>query len=333
MSEQEVPGVPASGATASGLGAVRTAGQVLKAAREAAGLHVESVAMALKVPVHKLEALEADRHDLLPDMVFVRALASSLCRTLRMDPAEVLALLPQGNSPRLNQQPQGLNTPVKPGIGLPAASSLQKGPVWLILALLAGAALIWWLPGDLSDWPQRVLSRTPSASPVVPGANSSGTAVDAPSSAVPTSVAPEASSQSVEAAVSPATPAAVQPATAASDSAVSGATATAAAQGLTAGGTGGASASQPSVAMPADPAATGLVVFRARAASWVQVRDAAGSVVFQKTLAADETASVSGTPPLAVVVGRADATEVQVRGKPLSLDGLSRENVARFEVR
>ncbi|GAA4418011.1 hypothetical protein GCM10023090_02420 [Acidovorax lacteus] len=58
-----------------------------------------------------------------------------------------------------------------------------------------------------------------------------------------------------------------------------------------------------------------------------------GNVVFQKTLAADESASVSGTPPLAVVVGRSDATEVLVRGKPFSLEGLARENVARFEVK
>ena len=36
---------------------------------------------------------------------------------------------------------------------------------------------------------------------------------------------------------------------------------------------------------------------------------------------------------LSVVVGRADVTDVFVRGKPLELNAVSRENVARFEVK
>ncbi|HYE38489.1 MAG TPA: helix-turn-helix transcriptional regulator, partial [Ramlibacter sp.] len=51
-----------------------TAGALLRDAREAAGLHVATLAANLKVPVRKLEALEEDRYDLLPDAVFVRAL-------------------------------------------------------------------------------------------------------------------------------------------------------------------------------------------------------------------------------------------------------------------
>jgi cytoskeleton protein RodZ len=34
-----------------------------------------------------------------------------------------------------------------------------------------------------------------------------------------------------------------------------------------------------------------------------------------------------------VVVGRADITDVQVRGKSFALDAFARENVARFEVK
>lgn len=56
-------------------------------------------------------------------------------------------------------------------------------------------------------------------------------------------------------------------------------------------------------------------------------------MVLQRNLASNETVSVSGTLPLAVVIGRADATEVFVRGKPFELGPVSRENVARFEVK
>ena len=56
-----------------------TAGGLLKEARQAAGMHIAALAVALKVPVSKLEALEADNYAVLPDTVFVRALASSVC--------------------------------------------------------------------------------------------------------------------------------------------------------------------------------------------------------------------------------------------------------------
>jgi cytoskeleton protein RodZ len=37
--------------------------------------------------------------------------------------------------------------------------------------------------------------------------------------------------------------------------------------------------------------------------------------------------------PLAVVVGRADAIEVQVRGLAFDLTSVAKDNVARFEVK
>ena len=78
-----------------------SAGALLRAARETAGLHVAALAVSMKVPVKKLEALEADRFDLLPDAVFVRALASSVCRNLKIDPAPILSRLPHQHVPRL----------------------------------------------------------------------------------------------------------------------------------------------------------------------------------------------------------------------------------------
>ena len=78
---------------------------------------------------------------------------------------------------------------------------------------------------------------------------------------------------------------------------------------------------------------TGVLAFKARSESWIQVRDAAGALVLQRNLAPNELVSVSGVLPLAVVIGRADATEVFVRGKPYDIGPVSRENVARFEVK
>ena len=49
--------------TVSGSGA----GALLRAARERQGLHIAALAAAIKVSQRKLEALEADRGDGLPD--------------------------------------------------------------------------------------------------------------------------------------------------------------------------------------------------------------------------------------------------------------------------
>ena len=85
-------------------------GALLRAAREAQGLHIGALAVALKVPVKKLEALETDRFDLLPDTVFARALALSVCRTLKIDASPIMLGLPQLQTPQMKNDESGLNT-------------------------------------------------------------------------------------------------------------------------------------------------------------------------------------------------------------------------------
>src|SRR5512140_1967919 len=90
-----------------------SAGTLWRRAREAAGRHVAALAVSLKVPVRKLEALEADRYDLLTDAVFVRALAGSICRNLKIDPQPVLERLPQMAAPRLAGASDSINAPFR----------------------------------------------------------------------------------------------------------------------------------------------------------------------------------------------------------------------------
>ncbi|MGH8805393.1 MAG: DUF4115 domain-containing protein, partial [Polaromonas sp.] len=78
---------------------------------------------------------------------------------------------------------------------------------------------------------------------------------------------------------------------------------------------------------------TGIVTFRARGESWVEVTDAKGTVVLRRTLSAGDVAGASGALPLTAVVGKADATQVQVRGQAFDLAAVARNNVARFEVK
>ena len=80
-----------------------TAGRLLREARQAQGLHIAALASAIKVAPRKLELLEADRLDELPDATFTRALAQTVCRSLKIDAAPILALLPPPSGHRLEQ--------------------------------------------------------------------------------------------------------------------------------------------------------------------------------------------------------------------------------------
>ncbi len=141
-----------------------SAGGLLKQAREAAGLHIAALAVALKVPVKKLEALESDRFDLLPDAVFVRALAASVCRTLKIDAAPVLQRLPQTSSPKLTYQGAGINVPFRPSgdrVSPSIWTQISRPAVLAGLILLMGALVLIFLPA-LPD-----MSRADAAKPSV----------------------------------------------------------------------------------------------------------------------------------------------------------------------
>ncbi|GKT15966.1 helix-turn-helix domain-containing protein [Acidovorax sp. SUPP2522] len=282
------------------------AGLMLRQARESAGVHIAALAVALKVPVHKLEALEAGYFEVFPDVVFVRALASSMCRTLKVDPAPVLALLPRNQPPALSAH-RGINASFKPGSGQLASSSSGSGSrtaIFAVIVLLVGAAAV-------LLWPHRP----------------DGVAGNEPVAA--TGTVPEAEGTRGADAASPAQPVTALSVPAPSASAPSS---MASPSGVSPAATAAVAAPEAPASAPAGSPDAALVI-RTRGESWVQVRSAAGATVLQRVLAAGESVTVPGTPPWSVVIGKADVTEVVVHGKPLELKAVSRENVARFEVK
>ncbi len=166
MTEAQAPQAPPPPVPAA------TAGALLRAAREQAGLPLDEFAAQLKVTARRVELIEADQLDQLPDPVFVRALAQTMCRTLKIDPAPVLALLPRTPTQRLDRIHVGLNTPYREG----PAQLLPDDWMGKLLPFLGGAALLvagallfYFLP---SNWqaPAKVSPRAvtaPAESPAV----------------------------------------------------------------------------------------------------------------------------------------------------------------------
>lgn len=303
-----------------------TAGQLLKAARERQGMHISVLAASLKVSRRKLELIEADRYEELPDATFVRALASSMCRALKLDAAEVLQSLPEAPT-RLLEPSRGLNRPFHER----ESSGWTEGWEWsrrlslplvASLMLVGAAAVLYLAPIDFV--PEGMLASLggvksgPADSGASPARAPSGEAAPAfpPADAGAPQMIPPAASAAPAVAFAPAaTASSVATASPVAASAVPARMAETVTERATA---------------PAAP--SGLLGLRVTDTSWIEVRDAQGQVLLARRLSAGETASLDGALPLRVTVGNAAGTQVTFRGQPVSLAASTRENVARLEL-
>ena len=276
-------------------------GGLLRAARESAGVHVAALAGALKIPVSKLEALENDDFAALPDAVFARALASSICRTLDVDPVPVLKLMPKNEVPNFSTASSDIKTSFKDSSRKSGKNSVLEyamRPVGIaVVILLLGVLALLFIPlgGESPSFTEKI-TKTDVSTPDLQVIELSSTEVLAtPEDIV---IAEAIVEKSVESKIAESTLKALTP--------------------------------TELVAVLPDAS---LLEFRALGESWVQVRDATKAVVFERTLAKGDVASATGLEPLTVVIGRANMTEVFVRGKAFSLASVAKENVARFEVK
>lgn len=280
---------------------------LLRQSREAAGLHIAALAAALKVPVKKLEALEAGRYDELPDMTFARALASSACRQLKIDPAPVLEQIPMGHMPQLGDSAQAINAPFKntqDPAPLNPMGWLSRPAVLGAIALLLAALVLVFMPRP---------ETAPSADLVMP-----------PGSAVTESatvIQPAAAPSPVVPAEAP-IPASVAPAPVAAAAAVVAQASVPVAESASVVAT-----------LTQAPAVGSLLSIAATGDSWIEVVNGSGAVVVQRMLKTGDVIDFSTAPPYSVVLGRADAVRVTVRGKDFDVTPYARNSVARFEVK
>ncbi|MEO8309791.1 MAG: helix-turn-helix domain-containing protein [Caldimonas sp.] len=283
---------------AAGPVAAPSAGRLLREARERQGLHIAALAASIKVTQKKLELLEADRFDALPDATFARALALTVCRALKMDSDAVLRLLPPPAGHRLEQVGEGLNAPFRerPGVLVQRdGASFAFGWVfWITTLILVAAAATYFLP---VGWLGMVSWRTSAA---VPASVGSSAATTPPPLASPPSAAPP---------LQDATPLPVMP----TASAVVGV-------GVLPG--------------PAESTAApdGAIQVRTSAPSWIEVTDSRGRALLSRLVQPGEALGIDGEAPFRVRVGNAAGTELSFRGRPVEL-AASRDNVASVELK
>lgn len=282
-----------------------TAGAMLRSAREKRGLHIAALAASIKVPQRKLEALESDRYEELLDLTFTRALAQTICRTLKIDAQPVLDRLPQvpGASPKLQHVSNGLNAPFRerPGRDEPADMSwLGRPVVWGTLLVLIAAAVVAFAPSRFLERLKGALPSSPSASSPASGAVS----VLPPAGAAPSVVEVVPTSPVVGGAVTSTSlgaPAAVETPVAAAVAATM-------------------------------PAGAGLLGVKATGETWIEVQDARGQTLLSRKVAAGESLGLNGDVPLRVTIGNATHTQLTFRGQLVDLKANTEGNVARLQL-
>lgn len=306
----ERTGVPAPDAQATAVG--KSAGTLLREARERQGLHIAVLAAAIKVSTRKLDALENDRYSELPDITFTRALTQTVCRALKLDPQPVLAQLPAAHSDALDSAYDGLNMPFKAKDsrkmdGLPGW--LPKAPLlWAAGALLLAAALVMYWPTQPGVPAAPASTNFPAVVPGLPDTARPNTVEAAPVS-TPASAAALVAGLAASAAASVQQPVAAAPA-AVPDSAAR-------------------PPALPSTVMPSSQGASISV----SEPVWVEVVDSTGQVIFQRTIQPGEVMNFEQRPPLKLRIGNAASAKLAFKGEAVDLAPLTKGNVARVELK
>jgi cytoskeleton protein RodZ len=273
---------------------VPSVGQQLQRARLDAGMSLESLSARLKVSVPRLQAFENDQFEQGPNLPIGRAMVASVARFLGLDAQALLAQMPQPKP----QVPAAAMHEAAGGLGNQTRLTMrgdERGPispVWWIALALLVLAGVVYFYPQIAQLSQRV----PVAAPQEAAAPAPPASQAGPDHAAQTAPAPMPAASMPEVPVVPAMPTA------------------------------------PDRSASATKVVQSVLLFKARGSTWIEVTDAKGVVLLRRTLAAAEAAEVGGELPLSVVIGRADHTEVWVRGAVFPLETHTQDNVARFKV-
>ena len=273
------------------LPAARPAGEQLAAARTNRGLSIEEIAQHLKLSPWQVEALEAGDYRRLPSPVFVRGFIRNYARLVKLDPADLLSGADREPPSAAPLSRGALGPPAE--IPYPAAHRVN----WYKYAILAAVALI----------PLAVYEFYPEGTP-------------------------ESGSKTGQVESPPPQVAAETPGTATSQPGVPPATVL---------GEATAPAAQPvdataAKSAPATGAAAGhgpgeqVVHLRFARESWVEIRDRSGRKIFSQLNGPGTEQTVSGLPPLQLIVGNANGVEVTHNEQPVDLGPHTKVNVARL---
>jgi cytoskeleton protein RodZ len=317
-------------------------GYALAQTRVRAGLSVEQAAGRLRLHPKQLRAIEAEDLEALPAAAYVNGFVRNYARELGMDPGPLIEDL------NTKLKLRGLvDSPPDLGSGGGAHMPALDDRAWRHLVLagivvaLACAGLIGvWMAGPgahnggpAAVPPQRTPAMSAAEAPAAVSAAAAPAAAPVTGAGVDSAVAPAAAGPGADRGGPPveaAPPDAVVPAMPAA----------AAGEGQAPIVVAGAAASPPPSAdrpaaavapPPPGSGARGGLVLRFNDRSWVQVSRPDGQVLLSRNGEAGSMELLNAAAPLLLVVGRAQAVQVEYRGQPVNLKPyVNNQGVARL---
>ena len=300
MSEQDFPEQALQQAAAN----IDRLGPVLAAAREKLGLSAEDVASRLRLGLRQVHALEDDDFSVLPEAVITRGFIRNYARLLNIDAAPLLRVYSQYVPA---QQNQAISVPSANIVLSGEASNISWRPYILFGVLLVVLLFCWVLYVDYFQ------KHAPDAG--LPN----GTIAEILGNADIPSVDADGASFPLPQQSSPDVPVAAQSTESAETPVVQ----------------------SPSQAVPVTPAETvgagaqlaaegASLRFSVTNQTWVSVSDGSGRQILNKTLLANSEETVTGKPPLRVIIGNTTGTKLEYNHSPVDLTPYTKVNVARL---
>jgi len=297
MSELQEPS-PDTGTGAEPVVADLSCGERLKAARERLGLTHADVAQRLKYAARQVQALEQGKFDILPGLTFQRGFVRGYAKLVGLDPNELVSRLEyevgRDSGPTTTQLQQIVYTPAL----LPARTEGASVWPWIFGMMLAVVGIGGY---TLYEWESPTRANKPVESIVPPSA---------PPGPVQAAL-PAASEMTVE-----------RPLLLPQPSLEIGGSAT-----------GGAMAGAVVPTIGGVAAGTGKIQLSFSAESWVEVRQANGSVAFSGMNNSGTEQWVDGQPPFDLVIGNARAVKLMYRGSEVNLEPYTKVTVARLQLK
>ncbi|HTJ90385.1 MAG TPA: helix-turn-helix domain-containing protein [Acidocella sp.] len=295
-------------------------GAALREVRERLGWKLDDVAEALRIRLPYLEAIERGDLAALPGPAYQTGFVRSYAQMLGLDPEEILRRFRAEGLGRAPKAQLAFPAPV-PDRGVPSGAIALVG----VVVVLVGYGL-WYhftaherhlaltVPSVPAELARLAVPRKP---PAAPPPKPAAVSAPAPATVTASATTPPASSATTPPESTPAataTTAAPSAATVPANPSSPAAT-TPAAPAAMASAPAAPAANQPPAPPPPDTAVQGEAIL-ATADSWIQVRDATGTILFSKVLRAGQSWPVPQEAGLTMTTGNAGGTEIVTDGKP-----------------
>lgn len=271
----------------------KSPGRLLAAARQARGMTVTEVALRLKFSPRQIEALEADRYDVLRGPAMVRGMIRTYARLIGADPGPLLEALHQPlDTGPVTMQPLAMEVP------FPRVT--PKGSfVYVMLSAVVVIAVL----SVIAEWVLRPNAAPAAGSPTPVPAPQREAAPAFPRAAVPAPprVAEPAPRPATAMSVTPPAPAAAE--------------------------------RRPSLVQHETVLNAQRIELLFDRESWVEIKDADGRVVFSQLNPPGTRRNVVGEAPFSIIIGNATGVKLRYNNTDVDLAPFTRTDVARLTLK